>query len=170
MANELEALLEASDSFPVVFLTGDPGSGKTSVLSWLANRRPDTPFNSLIGLRFFCFEPIRPESPFIAPDSSRVRPDDLWFSLLTQLREGLRGRLRALGVPLRNDLLSWQQARQHVLRLASTVSVELGRPFVIVVDGIDHAARAAQTDTRQAIEFLGSLPSPDEFPIAAFVS
>ena len=162
VAATLEGDLTAATPESVFFLTAEPGAGKTSVLSWLANRRDDHPFAGKIGLRFFCFEPIRPEATFIAPDASRVQPADLWFSLLTQLREGLRGRLRELCVPLRNDLLTWQEARAHVIRLASTLGTELARPFVIVVDGIDHAARAAQTMLQQSADFFASLPGPDE--------
>ncbi len=159
--DELEATLLAADTPPVLFLVAEPGAGKTSVLSRLANRRTDAPFTGLIGLRYFCFEPIRPDAPVIAPDMGRVRPENLWYSLLSQLREGLRGRLREFGVPLRNDLLRWEEARERVLRLAGTLGMQLGRPFVIVVDGIDHAARAAQSGHREALEFFASLPGPD---------
>lgn len=162
VAEELERDLTSSGGEPVFFLTAEPGAGKTSVLSWLANRRVATPFTGHIGLRFFCFEPIRPDTPFIAPDASRVRPSDLWFSLLVQLREGLRGRLHELGVPLRNDFLKWEEARTHVLRLASLLGKEHQQAFVIVIDGIDHAARAAQTNPEQSAAFFASLPSPDE--------
>lgn len=162
LVSSLEKALTTSDDEQIVFLSGDPGSGKTSVLSQLSNRRPARPFESIIGLRYFCFEPIRPESPFIAPDASRVRPEELWFSLLAQLREGLKGRLRDLSVPVRDDFLTWQDARTHVLRLASLVGDELQRPFVIVVDGIDHAARASQSMPEQSRAFLASLPGPEE--------
>ena len=138
----------------MIFLTAEPGAGKTSVLSWLSNRRPDKPFAGLIGARFFCFEPIRPETPVIAPDASRVRPEDLWFSLLSQLREGLRRRLYELQVPLRNDLLTWGEARAHVLRLASAIGRERGQRFVFVIDGIDHAARAVTNDAAADRRFL----------------
>lgn len=162
VAAELERELTQPTQESVFFLTAEPGAGKTSLLSWLAIRRENEPLTGIIGLRFFCFEPIRPESPFIEQDSSRVRPNDLWFSLLSQLREGLRGRLKELLVPLRNDLLDWKGARTHVLRLSSHLGKELGRPFVIVIDGIDHAARAAQTNPQQSHDFFASLPSPDE--------
>ena len=163
MVGELENLILAKDTPPVVFLGAEPGAGKTSLLSRLANRRVDVPLSGLIGLRYFCFEPIRPETPVIAPDAGRVHPRNLWLSLLAQLRDGLRGRLRELRVPLRNDLLTWQEARGHVLRLAATMGGELPRPFVIMIDGIDHAARAAQLGNEQATEFFASLPGPDEF-------
>jgi len=93
IAGKLQTDLLDEREAPIVFLTGEPGSGKTSVVSWLANRRTDHAFQGIIGIRFFCFEPIRPEHPFISPDASRVKPKELWFSLLTQLRRGLATRL-----------------------------------------------------------------------------
>lgn len=162
--HELETLLAAPDAPPIIFLSAEVGEGKTSVLSQLTNRRVNAPLTNLIGLRYFCFQPITPESAIIAPDAdSRVRPEKLWFSLLSQLREGLRGRLRQFRVPLRNGLLgSWAEAREVVLRIASALGDELGRAFVIVIDGIDHAARAAQIDRATAQAFFASLPGPDE--------
>ena len=162
VATELEQALLKDDELPVVFLTGEPGSGKTSVVSWLANRRTDEAFQGVIGIRFFCFEPIRPEQPFIAPDSSRVRPEQLWFSLLAQLRRGLEGRLHELNVPLRNGFLTWHEARSHVIRLADSLGQQLGRKFVISIDGIDHAARASQVLPDEITNFFASLPSPEE--------
>ena len=161
-ADSLVAMLQDPLCEPIIFLTAEPGAGKTSVLSWLSNRRTDVPLVGLIGARFFCFEPILPETPVIAPDASRVCPEDLWLSLLSQLREGLRGRLHELRVPLRNDLLTWEEARSHVLRLASIIGQERSQRFVIVIDGIDHAARASQAMPKQIAEFFASLPGPDE--------
>lgn len=161
-AEQLQTDLLNENESPLVFLTGEPGSGKTSAVSWLANRRTEDAFLGIIGIRFFCFEPIRPEQPFISPDASRVKPEELWFSLLTQLRRGLKGRLRELRVPLRNAFLSWHEGRDHVLRLADILGKELGRRFVISIDGIDHAARAAQVMPEQIAAFFASLPSPDE--------
>jgi hypothetical protein len=162
VAADLELALQNQEEAPVVFLTGEPGSGKTSVVSWLANRRTVSAFQGPIGIRFFCFEPIRPEQPFISPDSSRVQPEELWFSLLAQLRRGLEGRLRELNVPLRNAFLTWQEARAHVIRLADSLGREVGRRFVISIDGIDHAARAAQVLPEKIANFFASLPTPDE--------
>ena len=162
VAKQLQTDLQDGNEAPVIFLTGEPGSGKTSAVSWLANRRTDDAFQGIIGIRFFCFEPIRPEQPFISPDASRVKPEELWFSLLTQLRRGLATRLFELNVPLRNEFLTWVQAREHVLRLSDVIGQELGRKFVISIDGIDHAARASQVMPEQIAEFFASLPSPDE--------
>ncbi len=82
VAERLQADLLDENEASVVFLTGEPGSGKTSAVSWLANRRTEDAFQGIIGIRFFCFEPIRPEQPFISSDASRVKPEELWFSLL----------------------------------------------------------------------------------------
>lgn len=164
VAAELESDLNKEDAEPVFFVTAEPGAGKTSLLSWLSNRKTDRPFTGIVGIRFFCFEPIRPESPFVAPDDSRVQAQDLWFSLLTQLREGFRRgrRLHELQIPIRNEFLTWPEARKHVLRIASRLGKECGKHFVILIDGIDHAARSAQTTPAQAAEFFSSLPGPDE--------
>lgn len=164
VASELESQLNLASAEPVFFVTAEPGAGKTSLLSWLSNRKTDSPFTGIVGIRFFCFEPIRPESPFVAPDDSRVQAQDLWFSLLTQLREGFRRgrRLHELQIPIRNEFLTWPEAREHVLRIASHLGEECGKHFVILIDGIDHAARSAQTTPAQAAEFFSSLPGPDE--------
>ena len=162
LVDELERALRDDAVQPVVFLTGEPGAGKTSVVSRLENQRDNTPFDGLIGIRFFCFEPIRPEMPVVAPDASRVTPEELWYSLLTQLRMGLKGRLHELTVPLSNRFLSWAEARSHVLRLADALGKEHKKRFIIVIDGIDHAARASQVMPQQIADFFRSIPSPDE--------
>lgn len=160
---DLERRLIEANGPRMLFLSAEPGSGKTSALSELANTRVDSALTGVVGLRYFAFRPITPEAPMIAPDAGRyVRADSLWFDLLRQLRRGLRGRLRAYRVPVRDELLGWQQAREHVLRLAAELGRELGRPFAIAIDGIDHAARAALEDPVGAKEFFDSLPTPEE--------
>ena len=81
--------------------------------------------------------------------------------------------MRELNVPLRNDLLTWQEAKEHILRLATKLGEELKRPFVILIDGIDHAARAAQDGQDKAVEFFASLPGPDALaglPVRLFLA
>lgn len=160
---KIEAALKDEKRGPIVFLCAEPGAGKTSLLSQLANSRVADAFQGIVGLRYFAFSPITPDSPLIPPDADHfVRPDRLWFCLLSQLRQGLKGKLCAYQVPLRNSLLTWPEARTHVLRLSERLGGELGRPFAIVVDGIDHAARAMRYEASQAKEFFDSLPTPDE--------
>jgi hypothetical protein len=87
LLRELEKALKAPNGSPVVFLCAEPGAGKTSVVSQLANRRVDNPFDGAICLRYFAFRPITPDSPLIPPDADHfVQADRLWFSLLSQLR------------------------------------------------------------------------------------
>ena len=160
--NDLEKSIVSDDGPQTTFLTGEAGSGKTSCVSYLANRRTEGAFESVINARFFCFEPITPQKPFIDSDASKVTPKELWGTLLTQLRTLLRGRWFECKVPIRNSILTWQQAREHVIRLADFVGQEIGRRFVIAVDGIDHAARAKQAQPKQIRDFFNSIPSPDE--------
>ena len=160
---KLERLLGDRKGHRVLFLSAEPGAGKTSALSELANRRTDNALEGVVGIRYFAFRPLSPESPVIPGDADQfVRPEALWFDLLRQLRRGLRGRLRHYNVPVRDELLDWPAARDHVLRLASRIGAELGRPFVIAIDGIDHAARAQLTDPVRSREFFASLPTPEE--------
>ena len=163
MAEALEAMLGQPSLAPALFLCAEPGGGKTSVLSHLINRRSSDSATAVIGLRYFAFRPITPASPIIPPDSDRyVRADRLWFGLLGQLRSQLAGRLAEYGVPIRNDFIDWPAARSHVLRLAALLAAEQGRPYVIAIDGLDHAARAVRSSKEDAVAFFDSLPSPEE--------
>ena len=108
----LERSLADTKGPAVLFLSAESGAGKTSALSELANRRTDNPLQGVVGIRYFAFRPLSPESPVIPADADRfVRADALWFDLLRQLRRGLRGRLKAYSVPVRDELLDWAQAR-----------------------------------------------------------
>ncbi len=163
--HEVERSLVDPNGPPVIFLSAAPGAGKTSVLSRIELRRTDRALSGIVGLRYFAFRPITPYSPLIPADADYyVKPERLWFSLLSQLRNELSGRLAKYRVPIRNNLLAWQDARDHVLRLAHQIGTEIGRRFVIVVDGIDHAARAgrARYDPEIARDFFTSLPGPEE--------
>jgi len=160
----LDAIAAALTAGPqVVFLCGEPGAGKTSLISSLVMRRMDRALTGLVGLRYFAYRPITVESPVIPADADQyVQPERLWYTLLSQLRRGLRGRLHQYRVPVHNRLVSWLDARDHVLRVADELGRELGRDFVIVVDGIDHAARASRYDPTASKGFFRSLPGPDD--------
>lgn len=162
--NFIEAITAALTTGPkVVFLCGEPGAGKTSLVSSLAMRRTERAMTGLVGLRYFAYRPITVESPVIPADADKyVQPERLWYSFLSQLRRGLRGRLRHHRVPVHNRLISWTEARDHVLRIADELGREMDRDFVIVVDGIDHAARASRYDPTASKGFFNSLPGPDD--------
>ncbi|MBN8457812.1 MAG: hypothetical protein J0M04_08235 [Verrucomicrobia bacterium] len=162
---ELEKLLVSPDGPRIVFLCADPGAGKTSLLSRIEMRRSEKPLSGIVGLRYYAFLPITPDSRGAPSETDYcVDPKELWFSLLSQLRRDLSGALWKYSVPVRNEMLTWQQARGHVMRLADRIGQELGRDFVIVVDGIDHAARAGRLryDRAFAEDFFRSLPGPEE--------
>ena len=82
-------------------------------------------------------------------------------SLLSQLRAHLCGRLAEKRVPIRNRFLSPDRMRQEVLRIADEIGRERGQPFVIAIDGIDHAARSSEPSAKA---LLASLPEPEHLP------
>jgi hypothetical protein len=156
VGNEVASLL-ASRFVPIVFIVGEPGSGKTALLSWLANRR-----DSLIDIRFHAYRPITPENQILPADAGRTtNARALWSDLLLQIRGLARGRLAQFQVPVHARSLSIDQLRDHVLRLADAIGALEKRPFVIAIDGIDHAARAGISPE----SLLTSLVAPDQVPL-----
>jgi hypothetical protein len=142
---------------PIIFLQGYPGSGKTSLLSYLINRT-----DPIVDLRFFAFKPISPESTSLSKDSGyTVTPEALWGDLLIQLRNIFNGSLAKYNIPIRNDFITADGLREHVLRLSQGLAEQRGRPTVIAIDGIDHAARAGLSD---GLSFLQTLVSPEYVP------
>ncbi len=139
----------------IIFVSGEPGSGKTSIMSYLQAS------NDLFYLRYHTFRPISPEQHFYNLDAGRCSAESLWGTLLIQIRKNLKGHLSEYNVPVNNKCLTVEQIREHVLRLLGIVSrqVKEGEKLFICIDGIDHAARANNTVT-----FLSSLPLPVEIP------
>lgn len=152
--DEVTALLRDRDA-PVIFVTGEPGSGKTALLSYLANQR-----NPIIDARFHAYRPITPENQLLPVDSQVIKPRTLWTDLLLSLSKLARGRLSQINVPIHAGSLSIGELRDHVLRIADLLGAAEGRPFVIAIDGIDHAARSGEYNET----FLSSLIPPDQVP------
>lgn len=140
----------------VTFLYGVPGSGKTSIVSSLANH-----ISPSVHFRFHAFRPISPENKLISTDISVVcSPEALWGDLLNQMRGALVGRYAKYKVPIINSFLSTEEQRAHFMRLATAYSEELGCRIVVAIDGIDHAARAGV----EGKKLLDSLLEPDAIP------
>ena len=140
----------------IIFLTGNPGEGKTSIVSSLANKR-----DSVIDLRFHAYKPITPEAPILPADAGKTTTARaLWGDLLSQLRTIFKGRLSEFEVPIFNDILTTEELRSHVIRLSKINGKLKGKPTVIAIDGIDHAARAGIDNET----FLNTLIPPEEVP------
>ncbi|MEI3598622.1 MULTISPECIES: ATP-binding protein [unclassified Oceanobacillus] len=139
----------------MLFLYGKPGIGKTSLVNFLANK-PDT----IVDLRYHAYIPVTPEYKYVNLDFDKsITEEMMWGSLLNQLRELFRGKLYKYKVPIRNQFLSKEELRETVLRLASEFGKIHNKNTVIVIDGIDHAARSGSKET-----FLRSLISPEIVP------
>ncbi len=159
---EISSLLTGEGKRRIIFLEAEPGSGKTSVVSRIVNQRAKDYSTLVVDIRYYAYKPITPDVPALPADADRsASPDSLWYTLLSQIRERLRGRLLALGVPVRNHFTKPDEARDHVLRLAAVLAQEKCSPFVIVIDGIDHAARAHR---KGLPSLLGSMPAPETVP------
>ena len=147
-------IMESSEK--VVFLSGDPGSGKTSTISYLQAE------TNLFSLRFHTFKPISPEQHFYNSDPGMCTAENLWGTLLIQLRQKFKGRISECNIPVSNKLLTVDGMRDHVMRLIKILAREGESQYdktFICVDGLDHAARS-----NADMSFLKTLPNPSEIP------
>lgn len=151
---DLESIL-LSREVPVVFLHGDPGSGKTNIVSHMVNKN-----DSVITLRFYAFKPLSAEDLYLSADKGISDPRALWGNLLIELRELFSGKIAENNIPVSIELIdSIDELRKEVLRLAQQYSIETGKPTIIAIDGIDHAARSGSKNS-----FLPTLVNPDGIP------
>lgn len=137
----------------VIWISGEPGSGKTSLISYLQLNY------NFFSARYHTFKPISPIQRFYNSDTGLCKQESLWNDLLIQLRRKFRGELNKYGIPITNALCTVEQMRNEVLRLAKILNKKTKQKTIICIDGIDHAARA-----NNEITFLGSLFSPEEIP------
>jgi len=155
-------LLASEGRHRIVFLEAEPAAGKTSLVSRIVNERVEERSALLVDIRYYAYRPITPDQPTLPLEADKsASAESLWYLLLAQIRERLLGRLREHKVPVRNEFITSEQARDHVLRLSAVLAREKAGPFVIVIDGIDHAARAQR---KNLPSLLSSLPSPESIP------
>jgi len=140
----------------VVFVSGDPGSGKTSIISYIQAE------SNLFLLRYHTFKPISPEQHFYNLDEGMCTPENLWGTMLIQLRRQFRGKLSQYKVPINNRFCTTEEIRNQVRRLLNILgkeAVQNKKKVFVCIDGIDHAARA-----KSSLSFLSSLFLPEEVP------
>lgn len=142
----------------IIFLTGAPGIGKTSLISKLANNR-----EPYIQLRYYTFKPISPGNDLLPADAGKTtKASALWGDLLSQLRIRFKGNLAKYNFPIRNDFITdLDTLRREVIRLSVELAKRTNQRTVICIDGIDHAARA-EIDTNE--NYLETLIPPDNIP------
>ncbi|WP_040210876.1 hypothetical protein, partial [Clostridium polynesiense] len=113
-----------------------------------------------ITLRFHAFKPLSAEDIYLSADKGISDPRALWGNLLIELRGIFTGKLAENNVPISIELIdSIDELRKEVLRLAQVYSIDSGRPTIIAIDGIDHAARSGSKNT-----FLSTLVNPGGVP------
>lgn len=136
----------------VIFLSGEAGSGKTNVASFLVNK-----VNSLISLKYYTFKPLNVQSDYLSADKGGSNPRILWGDLLLQLKDRLKGQLSKYNVPMSIEFIdSIDYLRAEVIRLSEILSELSGKKTIILIDGIDHAARSGQDSS-----FLNTLLPPE---------
>ncbi len=138
---------------PIVFIEGAPGTGKTSIASYLYK------IDKAIRIRFYAFKPIKPDEPTYNADTTLTEPKALWGDLLAQLRVYFKGELGKYKVPIINDFCSTSDLKKQVLRLAEILHKKTKERIGICIDGIDHAARAGND-----VSCLEDLMLPEEVP------
>ncbi|MDT0755369.1 AAA family ATPase [Mammaliicoccus sciuri] len=149
-AQEIISIIREEEK-KVIWISGNPGSGKTSLISYLQLK------HELFTARYHTFKPISPEQKYYNSDSGLCRPESLWNDLLIQLRKKFKGEFNKYQIPVINALCTVEQMRSEVMRLSKILYEKTGTKTVICIDGIDHAARA-----NNEITFLDSLYRPDE--------
>lgn len=108
------------------------------------------------------FRPISPEQHFYNTDGDLCTPENLWGTLLEQLRYHFRGKLAQYQIPLNNHFCTTEEMRAQVYRLLKILgreALDREEKIFVCIDGIDHAARA-----KNVVSFLDSLYLPEEIP------
>ena len=139
----------------VLFVTGVAGSGKTRLVSCVYEV-----LGAMVkAFRFHAFKPLDIDDFSYSPDRGIVDAKSMWSTFVNQLRRQVNGPYDGITIPVINDLCTGDELRSEAMRLAELLSAQSGTETILIVDGIDHAARADNQLT-----FLGHLPAPDKIP------
>lgn len=131
-----------AEGVKAVLIVGEPGVGKSTLLAkWASDHQ---------AIRHFIRE----------GDAGTYKPISVFGNLIRQLRE--RFGVEPLSSP-QPDPLAYRQAFSEVLQAATNVT---GEPVVIVVDGLDEAARSAfySSERDSDLSIVDYLPDPSQLP------
>lgn len=99
----------------VFFISGEPGSGKTNIINYIANED-----NSIITTRFHSFKPIQVEYDVMPADEGIYSSEDFWKNTLIQLKDKFEGCMEEYNVPVAVEAIkSVDKKIKEVLRLAN---------------------------------------------------
>ena len=99
----------------VFFISGEPGSGKTNIINYLANED-----NSIITTRFHSFKPIQVEYDVMPADEGIYSSEDFWKNTLIQIKDKFEGCMEKYNVPVAVEAInSIDKKIKEVLRLAN---------------------------------------------------
>lgn len=141
----------------VMFLKGAPGTGKTTIISYMA-------YMNSIDFRFYSYKPFNLDSNDPGHELNKSR--DLWSDLYYQIKEYIVTNIRDIKEFKLIPYVEWikqESLKYEVLRLLKQLALKKEQRVVIAIDGIDHAARGEDIDN-----FLKSFISPDIIPNNVF--
>lgn len=139
----------------VLFITGAAGAGKTRLVSCVHEALE----TEVEAFRFYAFKPLDVDDFSYSPDRGVVDAQSMWSTFVNQLRQRVNSPYDDITIPAINDLCTEDQLRYEAMRLAVLSSRQLNTQTILIVDGIDHAARANSQAT-----FLSHLPAPEKIP------
>lgn len=140
----------------VFFISGVAGSGKTRLISSLHNA-----FGEAANVfRFHVFKPLDVDDFSYSPDRGIVDAKSMWATFINHLRKRVDNPYEDTAIPVINELCNEDQLRFETIRLAELLFKQSHVYTILIIDGIDHAARA-----ENELTFLSHLPAPETIPL-----
>ena len=127
-----------------IFVRGVPGSGKTVAITALLKDHQE------IDLRYYAYDPDEHRDR-----TERVQNKDFYYDLLIQLSRRFPGNYKGPQYP---NPERWQENSKAFWKEIERLTNEGNKPFITVIDGLDHAARCRPEEFST---FLENLPQPE---------
>lgn len=154
-ASELKDILNGTDK-KIVFLSGSPQSGKTTLVSYLYS------VEKAIDFRFHAFKPIMVDNSNMGSDKGVSSYRGLWGDLYIQIVEYIYNNsvnLDGFNITPFVDWIDDDNLQRETLRILGELGKKVGKKIIVAIDGIDHAARSGDPET-----FLNRFCYPDNIP------